>query len=98
MHNPALDVLALPAVAIEETLHQPADLSPDHFRNIFCQQDIESALAEIKSPGAQRFGKRISLRGENLRPGLLLSAADRGCGAVPQRNPREQVAQTHALA
>ena len=82
MQNPALDLLALPAVAIEETLHQPADLSPDHFRDIFCQQDMESGIAEIKSHGAQRIGKRISLRGENLRPGRLFSADDHGCGAV----------------
>src|SRR6267143_1105792 len=45
MQNPAFDLLALPAVAIEEALYQPADPCPDHFRNVFCQQDVESGIA-----------------------------------------------------
>src|SRR4029077_17987406 len=91
MQNPALDLLALPAVAVEETLYQPADLSADHFRNILCQQDEESGIAQIKSHGAQRIGKRIGFRDENLGPLHLFSADHHGCGAVAKEDRRNQV-------
>src|SRR5260370_7544771 len=86
MQYPALDLLALPAVAIEEALHQPADLCANHFRNILCQQDVESGIAQIESHGAQRIGKRVSLCDENLRPARFFSADDNARRPIAKKN------------
>ena len=98
MQNPALDLLALPAVAVEEALHQPADLSADHFRNIFCQQDVESGIAQIKAHRSQRIGKRVSFCFENLRSPHLFPADHHGCRAVTKENRRNQVGLRNVLA
>src|SRR5258708_7931334 len=98
MQNPALDLLALSAIASKKALHQPADLSSNHFGNVFCKQDMKSGVAQVKSHRAQGIGKCISFCLENLRPLHLLPADYYSCGAVTKKNRRNQVGLRNIFA
>src|SRR5260370_41413447 len=98
MQYPPFDLLALPPVAIEEALQEPADLSADHFRNILCQQDVESGVAQVKSHGPQRIGECICFRGKNFRALRLFSTDHYSRGAVTKQYRRNQVGLLNVLA
>src|SRR5258708_32799355 len=98
MKNPALYLLGFPAIAIKEALPQPADLSSNHFGNVFCKQDMKSGVAQVKSHRAQGIGKCISFCLENLRPLHLLPADYYSCGAVTKKNRRNQVGLRNIFA
>lgn len=91
MKNPTLNVFALFAVALKESLYKPLDFCADHLRNVLGQQDMEAGIAKVEAHGAEGIREGVSFRDEHARAGSFFSSDDYGGGSVSKQNGGDQI-------
>src|SRR2546423_9413982 len=91
MQNPALNILLLLAVTLEEAVDELADFRANHFRHVLSEQDVKSGVTQIEAHGAEGIGKRIRFRDKNFGSWRAISADQHGRGPIAKENRRNQV-------
>src|SRR5208337_1333521 len=64
MQDPTLDVFAFCFVAVKKTVDEFLDAFPDHFRNVFGDDDGGRAVAKENRGDQVRLGNVLALKGE----------------------------------
>src|SRR2546430_149805 len=52
MQNPALNILLLLAVTLEEAVDELADFGANHFWDVLSEQDVKSGVPQVEAHGA----------------------------------------------